>query len=510
MIRVGSLGRLIALALLTHACSPEPATVQGAAAPSPRSREIAAYAVEHYAADAIADLGDLVAFETVHVDGLPNAENPEFRALTAYLARKAEAFGLDFADHGAVVIVGLGSAADRLGIVAHGDVQPADASKWAADPFSLDAESEPGRLVGRGTEDDKGPLACALHAMRALADRDLPLRRRIELIIAYTEESDWAPIQQFLATWEPPAVNIAFDAEYPVVVAEKGWGQVILTLAKTRGAAADRPTLESFTGGSFLSQVPEDAVAEIRAVTDDLAAQLGDLADDGGVSYAASREGDRLTLRAHGISAHSSTPWEGRNAITHLAAALGRFDWPDTTAARAVRLINDLVGTGDNAERFGDLAYADSFMGPLTLTLATLAETDDGLAVGISFRRPVGRTAAQVETSARAAVDGWQARSGISELTYEVAVYDPYVAGDAPQIPLLLDVFRHYTGITDAAPISIGGGTNARLLPNGVTFGPSMPGAAYTGHSEHEFISRDQFVLDLEMYTAALAELAGE
>ena len=37
-----------------------------------------------------------------------------------------------------------------------------------------------------------------------------------------------------------------------------------------------------------------------------------------------------------------------------------------------------------------------------------------------------------------------------------------------------------------------------------------MPGATYTGHSEHEFITREQFLLNLRMYTAALAELCFE
>ena len=56
--------------------------------------------------------------------------------------------------------------------------------------------------------------------------------------------------------------------------------------------------------------------------------------------------------------------------------------------------------------------------------------------------------------------------------------------------------------------MSIGGGTNSRLFPNAVSFGPGMPGAVYTGHSEHEFISEEQLLKNLEMYTAVLVELA--
>lgn len=160
---------------------------------SREARDVASHAVATYADSSVATLADLIAFRTVRDQGITAADNPEFRAMTAYLERMATAFGFDFTDHGAVVVIGLGDAADRLGLVTHADVQPANPAKWAQDPFTLDTTSEPGRLIGRGIEDDKGPIVTALYAMRALRDRGVPLARRIELIISYTEESDWTP-----------------------------------------------------------------------------------------------------------------------------------------------------------------------------------------------------------------------------------------------------------------------------------------------------------------------------
>jgi dipeptidase D len=136
-----------------------PLAIAFAQVPSLESRAVAAYADSAYYDATLTTLADLVAFRTVHVEGVANAENPEFRDMTTYLERKADELGLDFADHGEVVVVGLGQPEERLGLVTHGDVQPADPSKWAEDPFSLDGSSEPGRLVGRGAEDDKGPIA---------------------------------------------------------------------------------------------------------------------------------------------------------------------------------------------------------------------------------------------------------------------------------------------------------------------------------------------------------------
>ena len=76
----------------------------------------------------------------------------------------------------------------------------------------------------------------------------------------------------------------------------------------------------------------------------------------------------------------------------------------------------------------------------------------------------------------------------------------------APHVGKLLDVFSHFSGVADPAPLSIGGSTNAKLLPNAISFGPSMPGAIYTGHSEHEFVTLDQMRLNLQMVTAMMIE----
>lgn len=492
------------------ACLPGPAVTQDV--PSARARDVAAHALDEYGESALHTLGELVAFDTFQREGVPNAEHPSFRSMSAYLERIAGELGLDFADHGAVVVIGLGDSDARLGVVTHGDVQPADASKWARSPFVMDTESEPGRLVGRGTEDDKGPIACALFAMKAIRDKAVPLQRRIELIISYTEESDWSPFQEFLANHPPPELNVAFDAEYPVVVAEKGWCTIEVSFPLDREAAApDAPFLESFRGGFFLSQVPEDAEAVIRHPHPELEARLLAAARaNEDVRFEFLPAPGKLTVRARGVSAHSSKPAEGRNAIVHLGALLAVHEWPRTGAGWMVDFLNERVGTGHLGEKFGDLAYEHLFMGPLTLSFGTLAERDGRLVGGINLRRPAGRSEESVRTAIAAAVESWKSESGCPDVQYSSYVGGPHLPLEPAHVPVLLDTFRAYTGMTGAEPISIGGGTHARLVPNGVNFGPAMPGTPYTGHSEHEFMTREQFLLNLQMYTSLLVDLTAE
>ena len=482
--------------------------------PSLAARTVADHAVGCYFDAVVSTLADLVAFQTVAEPEVSNTHQPEFLRLKGYLARKAHELGLDFEDHGAAVLLGLGDSDNRLGLITHADVRPADATAWAGDPFTLDTRSEPGRLLGRGVEDDKGPLAAAIYSMKALADQKLPTRRRVELIISLTEESDWGPFREWLTRWTPPQLNVGLDAMYPVVTAERGTGTISVTLSPeaTAPGRLDGPRLVSMRGGRYGSQIPAEAEAVVAPAAPGLAqallGQVGEVSTSTGVTVEVETRGDTLHIRAQGVAAHSSAPWEGRNAITHLATLLDTHPWPPTPAATMVRLINDLVGTGHHAERFGALAYAHDFMGPLTLALTTLAPSaDGGLVAGLNIRRPAGRSRDDVEAAIRATLDDWTDRTG-ARLDYTLDIGDPYHLESAPHIPVLLDIFRFYTGRDAAGPISIGGGTQARLVPNGLNFGPAMPDEPYTGHSDHEFMTVDRLRLSLRMYTAALVELA--
>ncbi|MEM7052059.1 MAG: dipeptidase [Acidobacteriota bacterium] len=490
------------------------ATLVAAEVPSASARKASDHARQNYSQAVEDTLAELVTFKTFKTPDQANTDNPEFHAMTEFLAARAKALGLEFQDLGAAVVIALGEGqgpADRIGIVTHGDIQPADPSKWAKSPFVLDRESEPGRLIARGAEDDKGPIATALYSLKTLKDLEIPLAKRVELVIAYTEESDWTPFQKLLETWQPPAINVVIDSAYPVVVAEKGWSSVHLTAAPPEVAVAvSGPRLLSIEGGAFLSQIPADARAVIADPAPALVGVLGDRARTRKeVEFQLKGSAGKLEIIARGKAAHSSTPENGVNAITHLAALLGGIPWPETQAARTVRLINDLVGLGNEAENFGDVAYGDEFMGPLTLSLTTLEQRDDQTTLGINIRRPVGRSNEEVDRSVRQAVAAWSEESSIP-VAIETSIGEPYFPEGAPQVDTLLAIFESYTGQQDPKPLSIGGGTHARLLPNGVNFGPAMPGKAYTGHTEHEFITRDQLRLNLEMYTAMMVELAAK
>jgi dipeptidase D len=477
--------------------------------PSLAAQKTANFAVAKYDKDIVKTLAKMVSFNTVASPGVSIDKSPAHVGFKQYLKSEAARLGFDFADHGYVIIIGYGKSEDRVGMITHGDVQPVDPTKWKQSPFKLDAKSEPGRLLGRGTEDDKGPIASGLYAMKAIKDQKLALHKRIELYVYMAEESDWEPLVTFLKTHTPPQMNITLDAEYPVVIAEKGYGTVQLTVPTQPLTNLGKDTyLSTFGGGFFGSQIPEDAYANISNATPAMEQDIQlRAAKQDKMHYTFSWKEHTLQIKARGVSAHSSKPEDGVNAIAMLADALNFRTWQETTAGSMVNLINELLGTSLYGEKFGKAAYHDSFMGAMSVAPTVIKQLPEGIQLGINVRRPQGKEAAQLKQEMQEALDTWQTKH-VTLKNVSIELDDPWIRKDAPQIPMLMSVFSHYTGIKNAKPISIGGATNSRLFPNAVSFGPTMPGMVYSGHSEHEFITTKQLLLNLQMYTAALVELA--
>lgn len=473
------------------------------------AQQTAQYAVKTYSQAMVNSLRELVKHNTVAVDGIAATDNPAHIAFKNEIKKQAESLGLDFKDDGYIVVVGLGDSKERVGIITHGDIQPVNPSKWAQSPFVLDTTTEPGKLIARGTEDDKGPISTAMYAMKAIKDKGIALNKRLELYIYMAEESDWGPLQQYVKTHTLPQTNITIDAEYPVVTAEKGYGTLKIAFNKQKHTPTLDSTITQFEGGYFGSQIPEDAKAVINNADVRL---LENLMKKGqsyhGVSFDFSLKDNVLTVTALGKSAHSSKPQDGINAITYLADLLSDTRWPNNGAGTLVNFINDNIGLGLEGKKFGAIAYQDDFMGPMTVSPTVIKQHNNNIELNINIRRPRGKSAQQLRQEINHAIARWklQNMADITELDHYIG--NPFVQKNAPQIETLLNVFSHFTGIKDAKPVSIGGGTNSRLFPNAVAFGPSMPNTEYTGHSEHEFITMKQFVLNLKMYTAVMVELA--
>ena len=97
----------------------------------------------------------------------------------------ADMFGAETAD-----------MSECIGVLGHLDVVPARAEDWTYPPFA--PRCIDGRIYGRGTTDDKGPLFAALFAARALHECGLDFGKGLRFIMGCNEESGMACVRYYL------------------------------------------------------------------------------------------------------------------------------------------------------------------------------------------------------------------------------------------------------------------------------------------------------------------------
>jgi acetylornithine deacetylase len=179
-------------------------------------------AVEDICGDAIAILGDLVAFDTTS-----RRSNLE---LIAYVEARLAAQGIasrrianvDGAKANLLATVGP-AVAGGVVLSGHTDVVPVDGQAWTSDPFALTVRD--GRLFGRGTCDMKGFLALALAIVPDVSAADV--KRPIHLAFSYDEEIGCLGAPDLIAgiaaqTPAPSAVIVGEPTSMEAVRGHKG------------------------------------------------------------------------------------------------------------------------------------------------------------------------------------------------------------------------------------------------------------------------------------------------
>ena len=113
----------------------------------------------------------------------------------------------------------VGGGDELLGVLGHVDVVPAGTG-WYTDPFGPVIKD--GKLYARGASDDKGPTVAAYYALKMIRDLELPVSKRIRVIIGTDEESGWGCMDHYLNVAETPDFGFSPDAYFPIINGEKG------------------------------------------------------------------------------------------------------------------------------------------------------------------------------------------------------------------------------------------------------------------------------------------------
>ncbi len=483
------------------------------AAPSADPAPVLKHYEQHEAVQLVPRLLELIRFPTVAGNDTAHA------AQKSWLARAAQEMNFTFRDAGKITEIELPGPAGApvLGLVTHGDVQPAEASAWSTPPFA--GQVIDGQVVGRGSADDKGPIVQALLAMKALAASGTVRTHTVRLLVGSTEESDPAEIPEYLKTHAAPDYSLVLDSEFPVVVGEKAWDALAIgtpLLAERPGSALPY-AVSDLRAGLAPSIVPDRATVTLRWKAGApgwarLTKALREVVLPEGTRLDVAEAGDLLNVTAHGRSAHAGVNLSGgRNALVALARALeGRLPAGGANDLLAFAHLagQDLHGTGL------EIRDQDPLWGRYAVNVATIqpAKADPASSVlTINLRRIPPRTAQQARTHLHGVVAGFNLRTG-STLTPladaewfndEPTVFDP----NARLVRRLMAAYARATGAA-AKPAISGGGTYAKRLPNAIAFGMWFPDKPYPGHDVDEKLPVEDLHRGARVLIHTLVDLA--
>ncbi|PNG36655.1 dipeptidase [Pseudomonas protegens] len=484
-------------------------------------RLLGLYARVKYGKAATETLRELVAIPTFNIDGVPQYKNPEFLKIAEKIQGLAKAFNLNFRniDNRVYEISLDGSGDEVVGIHAHADVVPVTPENWVLedgtrlDPFKVTLIGD--RMYGRGTEDDKNGIVVALYAMKIIKEEKLPLARNFKLLVDTTEETSGDAIPYYFERNPTPNYNLALDGGYPVVIAEKGYGTVMATFAR-RAAEGKGAEMTGLTGGLATNQIPSTSVATFKT---DTPAELVASLQQAGAAYAKANGGNfqvtakvvdkEVQLTVTGVSAHSSEPESGVNPVARMLDFINSLDGKIALKHNAftdgARYAADNWGLDYLGNKLG-IGFADAFMGPLTTSPTFVGVDDKAFKLAVNLRVPKGKTPDVLKAEITDKLAAWSKKTQVA-VTLDTSIAAPmYRNPEGEWVKALLAVASENLGMQHQFGTSAGA-TSVHELPNGVQFGLARPEVKYTGHTDNEFKTVDQFLLDLQIVTEMVGRI---
>lgn len=455
--------------------------------------------------DMIKDIMDVVSIPSVYnPKGTPGAPfGTEVAKCLDKVLEIGEKLGYKTVNYdGYVGELNMGNGPDIIGVLGHCDVVAAGEG-WDTEPFEPILKDN--KIYGRGSADDKGPLIACLYGVKELKDQGkIPENITVRVIVGTNEEEDWEDIPHYLEKVENlPMYSIVPDAEFPLIYCEKGLYDIDIVSKYSKSDS--KLVLREFTGGSARNAVAAKAVATIEVsgyATDEIASILEKEFENKNISGTVSTDGNKINILVTGKNAHAMNPEKGINAGANLIKLLSALDEYDFSHKDFVQEFRRLIDDDYTGKRCG-LDCMDEDSGALTLNVGTYALNESGnIRLQLSIRYPASldfddireKTLKSLNTDTLAVV--------------EITDMKPVSFNrDDEFIELLMKTYQDITHDFESEPMSIGGATYARVLPNAVAFGPIFPYETELAHEPNEFIDLESLEKAKEIYTLAIERI---
>lgn len=374
-----------------------------------------------------------------------------------------------------------GEGKEIIGVLCHLDVVPVSGD-WKYPPFSATLTED--RIYARGAIDDKGPVMSSYYALKILKENNIKLNKRVRLILGCDEETGVDGIKRYFDACEMPTLGFSPDADFPVIHGEKGMQGFVV-----KGKTKPSPLTYLYAGERF-NVVPDVAIFKLDI----------DLSEEFKSFLAANKYCGEVcgnTYKIYGKSAHAMQPHKGINAVSLAVDFL-----KDRIDDELVNYLDQYITHSNFGEKY-EISDEDPQMGNLTMNLGITRYENNEVFLGIDIRYPNER---DVEIIKRNVLE----RSKGFTIEFNETNHCHFIDPESNLVKTLMASYQKYTGDFVNKPFTIGGGTYARTLKNGVAFGPLMVGREDVVHQVNEYIMLEDLINSAMIYADAIYKLGVE
>ena len=395
--------------------------------------------------------------------------------------------------------VEFGEGKEMLGIIGHLDVVPVG-DGWSYLPF--DPVIADGKLYGRGSTDDKGPVIAALYAMKAVKEL-CKVNKRVRLIVGLNEENDWKCIEHYKKVEEMPTLGFSPDADFPCIYAEKGLLSVYISKKIEENEEIQIESID--TKNNAINVVPKYCsitlkISEKTSVSK-IKEDIINISKKHNFEISVTEENDnKLKVESFGKAAHAAHPELGINAISRLIVVLNEVFKKNNISFSFVKLIKEKINLETNGKSLG-IDVKDE-MGELTLNVAKLYIEENKIVLGANLRVPVKTNIDDIENKIKEVL-----KQNNAIIEFKDRRDSLYIPKENELVQKLCKIYNDYYGKNEE-PLAIGGATYARAFKNCVSFGTMMPNEEDMCHKADEYIKVDYLIDACKIYAKAIYELA--
>ena len=387
---------------------------------------------------------------------------------------------------------------ESIGIWAHLDVVE-EGQDWDYEPYIPVVKN--GYFIARGCQDNKSSAVLGLYVLKYMKEHNISLNHGLDLYLGTCEEQGMQDLDYFTGHYACPALSLVPDSGFPVCCGERGSfnGELIFT------GDWEKDLLDAVCDCGLYT-IPDKAEV-LLAYSDTLWEKCSRLKPP----LCAQKEGEGIRITAQGVSAHASSPKEGKNALTILADAICGQGLADGGCRELFSMILDI--NRDPSGKALDVFCEDALSGPICLTATQMKIQDGHPVIGFMAKYPV--TCSEFPFEERAGKAARLRRFQLKTTRLDRAnFFHPEHAAAKELTRTCQEILNN-----EDEPFVMSGGTYARKLPNAFAFGTGMKlppppsGLFRSGHGDYhqpdESIALERIQKALEIYICGILRIDG-